>query len=493
MAFRITGVKSNSISVDFDIKRSKWRNQISIVVGPNGVGKTRLLTALANKFRGRKGSGGLKDAVIDFNVDVAAESLAGPSRVVAQTFSPFSRFPADRRQLLRFKEYLNDEQEKYVAIGFTRAMGIRGSVSKDAVGRIVRKLVTRPDQAKPLGAALSGLGFHQRLELWYASTPGSRRLDLSARNLSRDQWRKEVSQFLGSIESQDRVYSEQLRVKRELSDKDEVRDTTIREIEESLHVVLSLESKLGRISAASTRPQFKVDLPLEGKLSAKTGKLLKAIVTLNRFGILRLQDCNFFPDGSRREWSKNSETAWNVTGSAFDITDASSGEQQLLSSLFGLVAEAEDDSLILMDEPELSLHPSWQTQFLDLLLEAIKGFKGCHVIIATHSALVAQRARELKLDIVSLGGSWLPNEGGLASRPSVDQTLLETFGLAVRDSAYVSRLLLSIVLDAETSPVRSEAARVKLQTLKVIYDSAAVKDEHVSELIDDALELIGPQ
>lgn len=164
-----------------------------------------------------------------------------------------------------------------------------------------------------------------------------------------------------------------------------------------------------------------------------------------------------------------------------------------MSSLFGLVAEAEDDSLILMDEPELSLHPSWQTQFLDLLLEAIKGFKGCHVIIATHSALLAQRARELKLDIVNLGSSGFKDEVGLDSRPSVDQTLLETFGLAVRDSAYVSRLLLSIVLDAEASPDRSEAARAKLKTLKVIYDSAAVKDEHVSELISDALQLIGIQ
>ena len=116
MAFRIFRASSNSISVGFAVSRSKEGNQISIVVGPNGVGKTRLLAAIANKFRERKGSGGLKDSLADFKVELASTSLVAPSRVVAQTFSPFSRFPADRRQLMRFKEYLNDEQEKYLSL-----------------------------------------------------------------------------------------------------------------------------------------------------------------------------------------------------------------------------------------------------------------------------------------------------------------------------------------------------------------------------------------
>lgn len=491
MVFCISSASSNLIKVDFAARRVNEGNQISIVVGPNGVGKSRLLAAIAMRFRERKGSVGLKDSLADFKVVLASTSLKTPSRVVAQTFSPFSRFPADRRQMMSFKEYLSEGQENYVAIGFTRAMGVRGSVSKDAVGRIVRKLVTRPEQAVPLGVALRGLGFHEHLELWYRATPGSFGLDLSAANKSRTQWEEEVRHFLEAIEGRDRVYSEQLRVKRELSDKSEVRDTTVREIEESLHLVLTLDSKLGSNNAGTQRPKFKVDLPLEGKLSDETRDLLKALVTLNRFGILRLQDCNFFPNGSRLEWSQDSQMHLTGASPAFEITDASSGEQQLLSSLFGLVAEAEDDCLILMDEPELSLHPSWQTQFLDLLLEAIKGFKGCHVIIATHSALLAQRAFELKLDIVNLGSSGFRNEGGLASRPSVEQTLLETFGLAVRDSAYVSRLLLSIVLDAEKSPARSKAARIKLQMLKTIYDSAVLKDTHVTMLINDALQLTG--
>ena len=218
MVFRISRVSSNSINVDFAASGVKVGNQISIVVGPNGVGKSRLLAAIAIRFRERKGSAGLKDSIAGFKVELGSTSTETPSRVVAQTFSPFSRFPSDRRQQVRFKEYLGADQYNYVAIGFTRGMGIRGSVAKDAVGRIVRKLVTRPDQAVPLGLALKGLGFYERLELSFGATPGSLGLDLSGESKSRNQWRKEISKFLEAIENRDRVYSEQLRVKRELLD-----------------------------------------------------------------------------------------------------------------------------------------------------------------------------------------------------------------------------------------------------------------------------------
>lgn len=491
MVFRLSSVVSNVSSIQFKLDEKRVDNQISIIVGPNGVGKTRLLSTLADRFRGRKNYTRSKDVSVDFSIETAPWSLADPTRVVAQTFSPFSRFPADRRQLLRFKDYLDDGQERYVAIGFTRSMGFRGSVSKDAVGRIVRKLVTRPDQAQPLSVALRGLGFYDRLELWYVATPGGHNLDMSSLNRSQSEWKKEVSQFIDSIEKRDRVYSEQMRVKRELSNGARVRDAVVNEIAEALLLVSSLENNAVAQSSSASKTRFKMELFLGDGLSDSVQKLLRAIVVLNRFGILRLQDCYFYPDGSRNGWARDLFSGGGFQSRAFDITEASSGEQQLLSSLFGLVSEAEDDCLILMDEPELSLHPVWQTQLLDLLQQALRGFKGCHIVIATHSALLAQRARELNLDVCGVGARNLSVFDEFSSGPpSVDQTLLETFGLAVRDSVYVSRLLLSLVLDAERSPEKSLVAKKKLDALRVMYKTAAIEDLHVSKLIDDAFQLI---
>jgi predicted ATP-binding protein involved in virulence len=43
-----------------------------------------------------------------------------------------------------------------------------------------------------------------------------------------------------------------------------------------------------------------------------------------------------------------------------------------------------EDSLILIDEPELSLHITWQEQFLDDIKQ-ITELSGLDVLIATHS------------------------------------------------------------------------------------------------------------
>ncbi|TOM07759.1 hypothetical protein CGH83_24115, partial [Vibrio parahaemolyticus] len=39
----------------------------------------------------------------------------------------------------------------------------------------------------------------------------------------------------------------------------------------------------------------------------------------------------------------------------------------------------------VIDEPEISLHPSWQYRYIELIDRIISGFNGCHVIVATHS------------------------------------------------------------------------------------------------------------
>lgn len=62
----------------------------------------------------------------------------------------------------------------------------------------------------------------------------------------------------------------------------------------------------------------------------------------------------------------------------------SSGEQQLLVLMYELLFETEKDTLILIDEPELSLHVEWQQQFLNDVAKATK-LASFDVLMATHS------------------------------------------------------------------------------------------------------------
>lgn len=62
----------------------------------------------------------------------------------------------------------------------------------------------------------------------------------------------------------------------------------------------------------------------------------------------------------------------------------SSGEQHQLVLFFELLFELKPNALILIDEPELSLHVAWQKQFIPDLLRIIE-LNRFDVLLATHS------------------------------------------------------------------------------------------------------------
>ncbi|WP_319508751.1 AAA family ATPase [uncultured Methanolobus sp.] len=64
--------------------------------------------------------------------------------------------------------------------------------------------------------------------------------------------------------------------------------------------------------------------------------------------------------------------------------DLSSGEQHELVLYYELLFKIEPGSLILIDEPEISLHIGWQNEFLNDLMKVID-LAGFDVLIATHS------------------------------------------------------------------------------------------------------------
>ena len=67
-----------------------------------------------------------------------------------------------------------------------------------------------------------------------------------------------------------------------------------------------------------------------------------------------------------------------------DLEMLSSGEQHELVILYELLFRIPDNSLILIDEPELSLHVQWQEQFLEDI-EEMATLSNFRVILATHS------------------------------------------------------------------------------------------------------------
>lgn len=84
------------------------------------------------------------------------------------------------------------------------------------------------------------------------------------------------------------------------------------------------------------------------------------------------------------------------------VNDISSGEYHLLISLIGMFAKMEHNSLILIDEPEISLHPNWQMRYITFLKAVFKNFSSCHFIITTHSHFLVSDLEGDSSSIVAL-------------------------------------------------------------------------------------------
>jgi len=83
----------------------------------------------------------------------------------------------------------------------------------------------------------------------------------------------------------------------------------------------------------------------------------------------------------------------------FMVNDLSTGEKTLLSKVLSLFFEKVENKIILIDEPELSLHPSWQNKVLKIYENfALKN--NCQIIIATHSPHILNSANNEYLRIL---------------------------------------------------------------------------------------------
>ena len=79
---------------------------------------------------------------------------------------------------------------------------------------------------------------------------------------------------------------------------------------------------------------------------------------------------------------KNMPIFENSQGEEFDINELSSGEKQLFLRTLSIKMLEPEDSIILIDEPELSLHPKWQQQIIKVYQSIGKNNQ---IILATHS------------------------------------------------------------------------------------------------------------
>jgi len=81
-----------------------------------------------------------------------------------------------------------------------------------------------------------------------------------------------------------------------------------------------------------------------------------------------------------------------------NLKDLSSGEQHEVVLLYELIFKAKPNTTVLIDEPEISLHITWQNDFLKDLMQIIK-LQSIQVIIATHSPQIINENWDLTVNL----------------------------------------------------------------------------------------------
>lgn len=88
----------------------------------------------------------------------------------------------------------------------------------------------------------------------------------------------------------------------------------------------------------------------------------------------------------------------SAAGAGLKPSDLSSGEQHELILLYDLLFKLQKNALVLIDEPEISLHVAWQEKFLGDLMEVVK-LSEIDVVVATHSPEIIGEHWDLTVEL----------------------------------------------------------------------------------------------
>ncbi|WP_177733463.1 AAA family ATPase [Flavobacterium inviolabile] len=167
----------------------------------------------------------------------------------------------------------------------------------------------------------------------------------------------------------------------------------------------------------------------------------------------------------------------------YGFDQGSSGEHHILSNFINIIYAIEPNSLVMIDEPEISLHPNWQIQYMSLLQKAFSDYTDCHFIISTHSHflvsdLIPEKSAVLSFHLDDLGSVY--NETLLFETNgwSTENVLYRVFGVGTVRNHYLEmdlRELLSKISDDSHEFVRMREIVTSLQRFKLTDDDPLVK------------------
>lgn len=192
------------------------------------------------------------------------------------------------------------------------------------------------------------------------------------------------------------------------------------------------------------------------------------------------EDLNYIYKLKQYDLVQAASVVFYKNGTQIASEEMSSGEFAMLSMVLSISTAASDShTLILIDEPELSLHPNWQMTIIDNLDRALKN-QVCHLLIATHSHMLVS---DLPMNRSSVS-QWEKDKDGnlIANRIeentygwSAEEVLLKVFKTATDRNRYFGERIAKLLEQMGNNTISKEAVADELNELQEI-------SQHLSEV-----------
>lgn len=454
MSFRLVSAyfKGRDLPLISDRPRSN-KNTYTVVIGKNGVGKSRLLAAIARSFH----------AVDRFNMGLAPLLVRGPDasfalryrlgnetfelvlqrgrlvsgpierehlpmRVICTSASPFDKFPVDREPSFSHINNQRMNEEEYDS--FISSKGTQ-HVASEYENRLYRYLGAKNRS----GNYSSQLQLNRFIEsLFFASRRTQRE---RAGVIEVFKFLKYVPKIKVRYRLSKAIFERLRDTKGKKDFQNYLRNYAKRYLQNPRRTLLQarsyyLESIEYALRAIASEVHFRniMELELDFRQLYKDSRfsIFEHLTLLTSFGFAKLAEATLYKV--------------NVA-EPVRLREMSSGEQCVFVTLLGIGSEIIDNCLVCIDEPEISLHPEWQEQFIELLRTTFKNYKGVHFLLATHSPQVLSRLGT-DADVLLMDNGKILPATTYADR-SADFQLAEAFHAPGFKNEYLAREALTLL------------------------------------------------
>ncbi len=364
-------------------------NTFTVVIGRNAIGKSSLLSYLIKIA--------LAGSKKEQNELTNSDEFVVFNKIIALSTTPFDKFPTEKSN--------KKSNNIYKYLGYKSKSG--PSSKNSQLAKIISNLFLafrNNNSTFQLNDTFKTLGYHPRIRVIYRSR---------IRGATKDQYLSSINRRLFIEEYLLKKYQYSFK-KNKFSEKRF--DLIARSFDNIFEYYKYDHSMVLDVD-------FTDNIFLEGRYD-----LFESLSVLIDEGLVNFQDLKLYRSGS----------------DPVSINSTSSGERCLFINILGIASVIENNSLICIDEPEISLHPEWQEKYMHLLMKTFSSYDGCQFVIATHSPQLISNLTNSNCYILAMDNRVTHSNNNYAYKSS-DYQLAKLFKSPGFNNEYLLSELLEIL------------------------------------------------